>query len=62
MSLSPADYAAYLGNTPYDDRLSGSLRRIPVMTGHGTFGVWNKRFGNNPRIKLLPLHGVDGQS
>ena len=30
---------------------------IPVKTPVGDFKVWTKRFGNNPRIKVLLLHG-----
>src|SRR5262245_25842875 len=38
----------------------GGVRRIPVKTPKGEFTVWTKRFGNNPRIKLLLLHGGPG--
>ena len=30
---------------------------IPVTTPKGTFRVWTKRVGNNPRVKVLLLHG-----
>lgn len=30
---------------------------IPIKTPVGSFKVWTKRFGNNPRIKILLLHG-----
>jgi proline iminopeptidase len=33
------------------------IRMIPVTTPAGTFKVWTKRFGNNPSIKVLLLHG-----
>jgi len=36
---------------------SGGVRMIPVKTPVGDFKVWTKRFGNNPRIKVLLLHG-----
>ena len=36
---------------------SAGIRMIPVTTPVGTFKVWTKRFGNNPRIKILLLHG-----
>ena len=35
---------------------------IPISTPAGTFRVWTKRFGNNPRIKVLLLHGGPGAS
>lgn len=52
--------ANYLDNSKRNDRLSGGVRRIPITTAHGTFTVWTKRIGNNPRIKLLLLHGGPG--
>src|SRR5436190_10684725 len=33
---------------------------IPIETPKGVFRVWTKRVGNNPRIKLLLLHGGPG--
>ncbi len=30
---------------------------IPIKTPVGEFKVWTKRFGNNPKIKILLLHG-----
>lgn len=36
---------------------SGGVKMIPITTPVGEFMVWTKRFGNNPRIKILLLHG-----
>jgi len=36
---------------------TAGIKMIPVQTPKGTFRVWTKRVGNNPRIKLLLLHG-----
>lgn len=36
---------------------TAGIRMIPIETPIGTFKVWTKRFGNNPRIKILLLHG-----
>ncbi len=42
----------------YSDSVeAGGVRMIPIQTPVGTFKVWTKRFGNNPRIKILLLHG-----
>jgi proline iminopeptidase len=49
--------SSYLDNTGRADRLSGGVRMIPVSTPKGEFRVWTKRVGNNPRVKLLLLHG-----
>jgi proline iminopeptidase len=58
-SVSPT-HAEYFDNSHRSDRLSGGVRRIPISTPHGSFNVWTKRVGNNPRIKLLLLHGGPG--
>lgn len=42
----------------YPDSLeSAGVKMIPITTPSGTFKVWTKRFGNNPKIKILLLHG-----
>jgi proline iminopeptidase len=51
---------SYLDSSGRDDVLSGGARRIPVSTPTGEYQVWVKRFGNNPRLRLLLLHGGPG--
>lgn len=36
---------------------TAGIKMIPIKTPVGEFKVWTKRFGNNPRIKILLLHG-----
>lgn len=36
---------------------SAGVRKITIKTPSGEFKVWAKRFGNNPKIKILLLHG-----
>ena len=36
---------------------TGGVKMIPIQTPIGNFRVWTKRFGNNPKIKVLLLHG-----
>ncbi|HVZ55825.1 MAG TPA: proline-specific peptidase family protein [Chitinophagaceae bacterium] len=36
---------------------TAGIRMIPIRTPIGEFKVWTKRFGNNPDIKILLLHG-----
>ena len=52
--------AGYYDTTGHADVYSGGARLITVTTPKGTFHVWTKRTGNNPRIKLLLLHGGPG--
>lgn len=40
--------------------LTGGIKVIPIQTPKGKFNVWTKRFGNNPKIKLLLLNGGPG--
>ncbi len=54
------DLATYLDNTGRADRLSGGVGMIPVHTPSGDYRVWTKRVGNNPRLKVLLLHGGPG--
>ena len=57
---SPASGNSYFDATGRTDVLSGGVTMIPVTTPKGEFHVWTKRVGNNPRIKVLLLHGGPG--
>jgi proline iminopeptidase len=50
----------YFDNTGRTDILAGGVRMIQIQTHVGEFKVWTKRVGNNPRIKVLLLHGGPG--
>jgi proline iminopeptidase len=52
--------ANYLDFSKRDDQLTGGIKMIPIKTPKGTFNVWTKRVGNNPKIKVLLLHGGPG--
>jgi len=51
-NVSVTDYFNYA-----DSIQSGGVKMIPIRTPVGEFKVWTKRFGNNPKIKILLLHG-----
>ena len=51
-SVSVADYFNY-----GDSLGAAGVKMIPIKTPIGEFKVWTKRFGNNPKIKILLLHG-----
>jgi proline iminopeptidase len=43
---------------PHDSGVqSAGVKMIPVETPIGSFKVWTKTIGNNPKIKVLLLHG-----
>lgn len=48
--------AAYFNYGDTGVQMAG-IKLIPVKTPVGNFKVWAKRFGNNPRVKVLLLHG-----
>ena len=52
----------YLDYSGRDDVLGGGARRIGVHTPKGTYNVWVKRTGNNPRLRVLLLHGGPGST
>jgi len=47
-----------LGST--DEVQCGGARMIDISTPSGPYRVWTKRVGNNPKLKLLLLHGGPG--
>jgi proline iminopeptidase len=51
--------ATYFAPEPTGVDTAG-VRLVPIQTPTGTFKVWTKRVGRNPRIKLLLLHGGPG--
>lgn len=51
---SLSDYFTYNKNSEVE---SAGVKMIPIKTPIGEFKVWTKRFGNNPKIKILLLHG-----
>jgi proline iminopeptidase len=55
-----ASETSYLDYSNRSDRLSGGARRIPIETPAGSFHIWTKRVGNNPKLKVLLLHGGPG--
>lgn len=48
--------ADYFVNKDSGVQVAG-IKMIPIKTPVGTFKVWTKTIGNNPRIKVLLLHG-----
>ncbi|RMG83256.1 MAG: alpha/beta fold hydrolase [Bacteroidetes bacterium] len=55
-TLSLQDYFA-----PHDTGMqTGGVKVIPIHTPAGDFKVWTQRVGNNPKMKVLLLHGGPG--
>lgn len=46
----------------HDNQFTGGIKMIPITTPKGEFKVWTKRIGNNPKIKVLLLHGGPGMT
>ena len=51
---------SYLDYSNSDTKLSGGSKMISIKTELGEFKVWTKRVGNNPKLKVLLLHGGPG--
>lgn len=49
--------AAVSNEDLYKEVQTGGVKMIPIETPVGKFKVWTKKFGNNPKIKVLLLHG-----
>lgn len=51
---------SYFDYSDKDDQSTGGIRMIPIETSKGIFKVYTKRIGNNPKIRVLLLHGGPG--
>ena len=58
--FAPSADARYFDQEGRADTLSGGVTMVPIHTKKGDFRVWTKRIGNNPRLKVLLLHGGPG--
>ena len=54
--------SSYFDSSGRDDVVTGGVKLITIQTPKGPFKVWSKRVGNNPRIKVLLLHGGPGMT
>jgi proline iminopeptidase len=54
------EMSSYWDYSNSDDQITGGIKMIPIETPKGTFNVFTKRMGNNPKIKVLLLHGGPG--
>lgn len=59
-SIETGIKTSYFDYSNSDDQNTGGIKMIPITTPKGTFNVWTKRVGNNPKMKVLLLHGGPG--
>jgi proline iminopeptidase len=52
--------SSYFDYSNSDDQVTGGINMIPIETEKGTFNVYTKRMGNNPKMRVLLLHGGPG--
>lgn len=52
--------SSYLDYSNSSDQTTGGIKMIPIETAKGTFNVYTKRMGNNPKMRVLLLHGGPG--
>ncbi len=55
-----SEKSSYFDYSNSDDQLTGGIKMIPIETSKGTFNVYTKRMGNNPKMRVLLLHGGPG--
>lgn len=56
-----AETNLYFSDTSKDIK-NGGVKMITINTPKGDFKVWTKRYGNNPKMKVLLLNGGPGMS
>ena len=59
-SVTDSEKTSYFDYSNNDDQVTGGIKMIPIETPKGTFNVFTKRMGNNPKMKVLLLHGGPG--
>ncbi len=47
-------------NYSSDLQFNGGIKMVPITTPKGEFNVWTKQVGNNPKMRVLLLHGGPG--
>ena len=52
--------SSYFDYSKSNDQNTGGIKMIPIKTPKGTFKVYTKRMGNNPKMRVLLLHGGPG--
>ena len=52
--------SSYLDYSNSSDQFTGGINMIPIETSKGVFNVYTKRVGNNPKMRVLLLHGGPG--
>lgn len=60
-SLAQAqDLKSYLTYNEPDLKFTGGIKMVPIETDLGTFNVYTRQIGNNPKMRVLLLHGGPG--
>jgi len=59
-NITNAKKSSYFDYSNSDDQITGGVKMIPIVTPKGTFNVYTKRMGNNPKMRVLLLHGGPG--
>jgi proline iminopeptidase len=59
-NITNDEKSSYFDYSNSDDQNTGGIKMIPIETPKGTFNVYTKRMGNNPKILVLLLHGGPG--
>lgn len=55
-----SDTSGYFDYSNSDVQNTGGIKMIPIETPKGKYNVYTKRMGNNPKMRVLLLHGGPG--
>jgi proline iminopeptidase len=61
-AVAPDCNTSYYDQSEKEDQFLGGIKMVKISTDNGDFKVWTKRVGNNPKIKVLLLHGGPGMT
>jgi proline iminopeptidase len=59
-NITNAEKSSHFDYSNSDDQITGGIKMIPIETAKGIFNVYTKRMGNNPKMRVLLLHGGPG--
>ena len=59
-NITNSERSSYFDYSHSDDQNTGGIKMIPIETPKGKYNVYTKRMGNNPKMRVLLLHGGPG--
>ncbi len=51
--VTDSEKTNYFDYSNSDDQVTGGIKMIPIETPKGTFNIYTKRMGNNPKMRVM---------